>query len=302
MAFQSFFGSCCPVKKDVINCGCKTKGKEKSMNYQLVCVDLDGTLLDENKQLPSENCLALRRVWEEGIEVCIASGRGAESAGEYLEEMGITGSVIALNGGQVVCHGKEIYRAEMRQDVIEPVIQIVEEMNLIAYFNDGKGTIAVNEGEDDLKKRLENNPRLLETYQLETPESLRKKVRSGTCPVVKISIREDDSDRLEEVRKRILERVNAQAAKSDVNYLDIFPFGQSKWTGIEKLLSWLDISAESCVCFGDNENDQEMLEQAGLGIAMGNASLDLKARADFVSLKNQECGVAYGIRTWVLGA
>lgn len=313
MAFQAYAFIGCKARAGMISCDRKTKRKERqrfkretgcgkqSMNYQLLCVDLDGTLLDEKKQLPPENRAAVRQAWESGMEICIASGRGAESAGEYLEEMDIEGNVIALNGGQVVCHGKEIFRTEMTWEIIEPVLQIVEKMNLLAYFNDGEKTLAVNEAPEALQKRLAGNPRLLNSYQVETPESLGKKIVSGKQKIAKISIREDNLDRLEEVRRMIAGRVSAEAAKSDINYLDVFPSGQSKWTGIEKLLAHLHIPAENCVCFGDNENDREMLEKAGLGIAMGNSGLDLKARADFVSLGNDACGVAYGIRTWVLG-
>ena len=270
------------------------------MEYQLLCVDLDGTLLNDKKQLPAENAAALYQAWEAGMEICIASGRGAESAGEYLKEMKITGSVAALNGGMVVCHGKEIYRAGMNPEVVEQVVDIVEEMKVIGFFNDGEGTLAVNEDEAAARRRLQGNPACLKTYHPETAKTLMEKVKNGHT-IVKISIREDDPNRLEMIRERILDTVKAQVAKSDVNYLDIFSYGQSKWTGIEKLLKHLGISAESCVCFGDNENDREMIERAGLGITMANAEMDLKTRADFVTASNKENGVAYGIRTWVLG-
>lgn len=274
--------------------------EQVSKDYRVLCVDLDGTLLDEKKQLPPENSRAIRQAWERGIEICIASGRGAESAGRYLEEMEVTGSVIALNGGQVVCHGQEIYRTEMAIEVIGPVLQVIEEMGLRGYFNDGKKTLAVNEDEASVRTRLQGAPELLRTYQTETTDSLRRMVESGRQKIAKISIREDDLARLEVVREKIGAKVDAEAAKSDINYLDIFPSGQSKWTGIEKLLRHLDIPPEACVCFGDNENDREMLERAGLGIAMGNADADLKARADVVTLDHRDCGVAYGIFKWVL--
>lgn len=271
------------------------------MNYQLLCVDLDGTLLDERKQLPEENCASIHQAWKAGIEICIASGRGSVSGRTYLEKMGVTGSVVALNGGHVVCHGREIYRAEMTWRVIEPILKLAEEMKLLCYFNTGEKTLTVNEEETSIQKRLKEDFKLSKGYQAETIESLRQKVRSRQESIVKISIREDEPARLEEIREKVTNRVDAKVAKSDVNYLDIFPTGQSKWTGIEKLLDCLKIPAKNCVCFGDNENDREMLEQAGLGIAMGNAEQDLKTKADFVTRNNQECGVAYGIHTWVLG-
>ena len=270
------------------------------MGYQLLCLDLDGTLLDAKKQLSPEDSAAVRQAWEAGTQICIASGRGAGSADGYLEKMGVTGSVTALNGGQVVCHGTEIYRAEMTPKTVGAVLQIVKEMGLTGYFNDGEKTLAVNEDEASIRRRLGNDPMLLKTYQVETEESLWEKVAGGRQKIVKISIREDDPERLEEIRKRVEAKAAAGVAKSDVNYLDIFPSGQSKWTGIERLLRHLDIPAGDCVCFGDNENDQEMLVHAGLGIAMGNASPELKAAADRITKPAGACGVAYGIRTWVL--
>lgn len=269
------------------------------MEYRLLCVDLDGTILDDRKQLSEENAAAVRQAWEAGMEICIASGRGAESAQEYLDKMGITGSVVALNGGMVVCHKKEIYRARMDPEVVEQVLMIADEMRLRGYFNDGDRTLAVNEDEAEARRRLKDNPAMLKAYEALTAEGLLKKVRNG-CPMVKISIREDEPDRLERIRERITASVKAQLAKSDVNYLDVFSPGQSKWTGIERLLKHLKIPAKSCVCFGDNENDQEMIEMAGLGIVMGNAQEDLKARADAVTRSNEENGVAYGIHTWIL--
>ena len=90
-------------------------------------------------------------------------------------------------------------------------------------------------------------------------------------------------------------------AKSDVDYLDVFRKGQSKWTGIQTLLDYLGISDRQCVAFGDNENDLEMIANAGLGIAMENGVDMVKAVAGHITLSHEEAGVAYGIRTWVAG-
>lgn len=270
------------------------------MQYRLLCVDLDGTLLDDHKQLLQENAEAVCKAWQMGMEICIASGRGAGSAAGYLRQMKVDGNVVALNGGQVLCHGQEIYRAVMDQTAAVPVLEMAEEMNVRCYFNDGEKTIAINETEEEIWQRLAGDKQLLASYEAETAEGLKKRLESGQVQVVKISLREDDPKRLEEIREKMMGRVYAQVAKSDENYLDVYPSGQSKWTGIEKLLAHLRFPAESCVCFGDNENDREMLKQAGLGIAMGNAAKELRDEARYVTRGNNDCGVAYGLYHWVI--
>lgn len=270
------------------------------MERQLLCVDLDGTLLDNRKQLPEENREALCRAWEAGIEICIASGRGGNSAAAYLEQMGIRGSAVALNGGQVICHGREISRGRLEPETVEAVIDLAESEQVRTYFHDGFRTAAMNETMEEIRSRIKDTPWMLPFYEAVSGQELRRRLKQGEITVVKISIREDDGNRLERLRQMVHEKTAAEAAKSDVNYLDIFPAGQSKWSGIRKLLEHLDISPEHCICFGDNENDREMLEQAGTGIAMENATPELKALADHVTLSNEARGVAYGVYTWVL--
>lgn len=275
--------------------------EEKTLRYQMVCVDLDGTLLDDQKCLPEKNQEALRNLWQDGVEICIASGRSPISAESYLTQMGITGSVVALNGGLVRAHGKEIAQSLMERASVEAVIGIAETYGVYTYLNDGEQTFVINEPEAEFRKRLAGNPKLSESFQPVSADEMRNLLASGQARCMKISMREDDLTALERLRETILTALltGIQTAKSDINYLDVFPKGRSKWSGIEQLLSHFGIAKECCVCFGDNENDREMLAEAGLGIAMGNAQPDLKMKADFVTLTNQECGVAYGIHTWV---
>jgi len=263
-------------------------------------VDLDGTLLDDKKQLPDENRNAIRQAWSEKTEICIASGRNYQSASEYLNMLGITGSVVALNGGLVSFHGREIFRTVMDPELLQAIVDVAAETGTYSYFNSKERTFVLNESPMEVENRMKKNPSYLETCKVEEPENLKQMIQTGEALITKVSFREDDMAQMEKLREKLLRLPGVSVAKSDVNYLDVFPEGQSKWSGIEKLLQFQNISAEHCVCFGDNENDREMIVHAGLGIAMGNASMDLKTQADFVTLSNEDCGVAYGIRNWVL--
>lgn len=264
------------------------------MQYQLLCVDLDGTLLNEEKKLPYENREAIRSAWKQGMEICIASGRSALSALEYLEKLGVDGSVVALNGGLIISRGKELARFALKDEEVLGVLDIAEQTGVRVYLNSGEKSFVLIESPDlgiEMKKS-----------QMEGFNKMRAKIRSGEEKILKISLQDEVPLRLENVRTLISRRVAVSLAKSDVDYVDVFPKDQSKWSGISILLKYLNIGQKTCVCFGDNENDFEMVKCAGLGIAMGNADLKLKKEADFVTLKNDEVGVAYGIRTWILAS
>lgn len=271
------------------------------MKYRLLCADLDGTLLDGQKKLTQGNRQAVREAYRQGMEICIASGRPACSAADILDELGVEGSVVALGGSMVVSHGKEIRRDVLGRKAVLGVLDIARRTGVHTIFNDETASVVVN-GYTELQKRgLASGVMTAKNCRLETCESMARIVDSGAIEVLKISIQESCQEKLEEVRRLIQREVDVSVAKSDVDYLDVFPKGQSKWTGIQSLLDFLGIPAKECAAFGDNENDLEMITNAGLGIAMENGEAGVKAAADHITRGHDEDGVAYGIRTWVLG-
>ena len=270
------------------------------MQYRLLCIDLDGTLLDEKKQLSRENIDAVRRAFDNGLQICIASGRTAESAAEYLEAIGITGNVVALNGGQVFSSGIELYRARMKTELVLYMIEIIRHSGVKGFLNNGIGSIVLNGLTKAHERALHEGKLKIDSFRQMTCDEAREAVLAGQETIAKISVQSSRPEELEAVRRTVAAEQNVAMAKSDEDYLDIFTEGQSKWSGIRRLLAHLNVLSEQCVCFGDNENDFEMIRSAGLGIAMGNAQLRIKEAADFLTLKNSEHGVAYGIDTLVL--
>ncbi|WP_252198222.1 Cof-type HAD-IIB family hydrolase [Clostridium sp. MCC353] len=259
---------------------------------KLLCVDLDGTLLNCKKELTEENRQAVRLAYERGMEICIASGRTYGAASAYLKEMGIEGSVVALNGGQVVHRDVEILRETMAAEVVRAAARIILATGACGYFNDGSRTIVVNGSQ----KWKGSNPQPMEFL---SDEELIHWLESEQTGIIKVSIQESDGERLEMIRS-CLSGLEASIAKSDVDYLDVYGKQQSKWTGIEALLRHLNIKAADCVAFGDNENDYEMIKHSGLGIVMSNGTEKLKALADRITSSNEENGVANGLYKWVL--
>lgn len=89
-------------------------------------------------------------------------------------------------------------------------------------------------------------------------------------------------------------------ARSADTFLEIFPKGVTKGTALKAICQSLDVKLENVIAFGDHELDVLMIEAAGVGIAMGNAIDELKAKADFVTKSNNEAGVAYGLEHYLV--
>ena len=95
-----------------------------------------------------------------------------------------------------------------------------------------------------------------------------------------------------------MENRTFDVARSSGNYLEIFPKNVDKGKAVASLCAVLDISTENVIAIGDHELDIPMIETAGIGIAMGNAIQALKEKAHFVTLTNNEAGVAYALRDY----
>jgi Cof subfamily protein (haloacid dehalogenase superfamily) len=272
---------------------------DKKLHYQMICIDLDGTLLNGEKQLSKKNADALKKASDAGIELCIATGRDYQGA-SFLRELHIPENLSCLNGGRVFSHGIELVSAVMDKKVVLNTIEIIQRFQTHGIINCKETILFINGVPNGFKKMLESTNNSLVKYKEITYEEIKREIERDTFEIQKICVQESYLKRLEEIRAVLLQEVEAQVAKSDVDYLDIYTKGQSKWSGIEKLLCHLQIPIEKCVCIGDNENDVEMVQNAGFGIAMGNANETVKRIAKKITSTNELDGVAYAIENWIL--
>lgn len=118
--------------------------------------------------------------------------------------------------------------------------------------------------------------------------------------ILKVSIYEPDFKVYEKVRKEIAENDSLSVVISDINYLDVNEKGIDKASGVKNLAKYLDIELLDVICIGDNENDIEMIQEAGLGIAMENACDELLQVCDYVTTSNDNYGVAKAINKYII--
>ncbi|GAA3401522.1 Cof-type HAD-IIB family hydrolase [Paenibacillus hodogayensis] len=252
------------------------------MSYQIVFFDIDGTLVNEEKQLPPDAVEAVRELQNRGVEVVIATGRAPYFFAPIAEKLGID-SFVSLNGAYVVYKGQPIFQREIPRASVEALVGHAAKHNHSLVF-EGHAAFYANEA---------SHPHVVEAVSS-----------------LKVDLPGQDPDfwRNEAIYQIFLhceageEQVYDQVVP-DLRYIrwhpkamDVIPHDRSKAQGIEALLHHLNVRPEHAVAFGDGLNDKEMLTMVGLGIAMGNSHEELKPFADHVTTHVDEGGIVNGLR------
>lgn len=266
--------------------------------YELICLDLDGTLLDSRKKVSPGAKEALYRARREGIHIALLSGRMPHAIRIVEEQIGFSciegsmaGTYITMNGRCICDDTMPPYRMT---EILERLADKYQ-VPLWAY----KGNNWYVSREDAYTRRecglINFQSQTVDFYKLrqrfEQEKTGPNKLLIGTDAQTVDKIREE----LEDPQYAMLD-----FARSDAEYLEILPKGANKGRALLTICDKLRIDPERTLAIGDQELDIEMLETAGFGVAMGNATEKIKKIADAVTDTNEEDGVAKAIRRYVL--
>ena len=262
--------------------------------YKLIAIDLDGTLLNSYGEVSKENRDAIKLAKENGIEVVIASGRMPADVKNLSLEIGADKYMIAGNGTIVydIEDDEIIYDAFMEKDKVLNIIKICEDNSIYYNIYTQNSIIAKSLNYNVLYYNYENSKKPdSKKANINLVEDVYDYINNiNTAPVLKMTICDNDKiifgsiirklreiegiDVLEvshmsrKVIKSGTEEVNIEYCYTEVSNKDV-----NKWTAIEFLMQKMNIKKEEVVGIGDNINDKEMVENAGLGVAMGNSAL-----------------------------
>ena len=252
------------------------------MAYSIVFFDIDGTLVNEAKEIPADTVEAIRALKSAGVEAVIATGRAPYFFRPIAERLGIE-SYVSLNGAYNVYKGHVLTKAALPAESLERLVRAAS----------ANGHPLVFEGAEAFYATAEDHPHVLESVA-----SLR----------VELPGYDPDFWRKQEVYQAFLhcephEEARYADAFPDLRLIrwhhkamDVLAAGGSKARGIEAMLQQLKLTPADAVAFGDGLNDKEMLTFVGLGIAMGNAHPELLPYADYVTASVDEGGIRQGLR------
>ena len=266
--------------------------------YKLIALDMDGTLLREDGTLSSRNKQAIRAARDKGVHVLLASGRPLAGMEPFLQELALTSTedyVLSYNGALVQNVGTRqvlSHRHLTGQDVRELyALGQVLEVNVHAFCAE-QGLIAPrNSTYTELERATNELTLTLTDFSQLDP----------TAVILKVMM-VDEPAQLSRAIARLPAELHTRftVVQSAPFFLEFLHPECNKGSGVAALAKHLGLNAESVICVGDAGNDKHMLEYAGLGVAMGNATAELKSLADHVTLSNQDDGVARVIEQFIL--
>ena len=275
------------------------------MKTKMIFLDLDGTLLDDNKKLPKENREAIDEALEQGHKVLICTGRPLSSAIKLLPLLGLDKPgcyAITFNGGLIYDAGekKAIYQVTLPLEQVKYVFDKAYEYRKIhiqTYMDEG----FICEYDTPESRFYEKSTQCDRKVVKDIFEEL-----DGREPCKMLAIAYGcDREHIEGFRESLLEY---SEGKMDVcfscyEYLEFMPAGINKGNSIKWMCDHLNIPIENTIAVGDAENDITMIKTAGIGVVMKNANDDMKQCGNYITEKdNNEGGVAEVIKKFMLKA
>ena len=270
---------------------------------KLICIDMDGTLLNSQLQVSDENKKAIYLAQKQGIAVTLATGRMYPSALSFARQLGIEVPLITMNGALVknpITEEKlsehSIGRSELTQ-IIDRITQYGYRPNFYDEFNLYVGAGLQRYYQRGAFDQMDPRYQIIPIDDSFTYQDLLDK--SGDT--IKKGIFFPKHEDRELIRKELLAIKNLHVVSSSLTNLEMTHHLADKGKAVMLLGDYLGISQEEIMVIGDSENDRSMLAVAGHSIVMGNAPLSIQKEASFVTLDNDRDGVARAIRTIALG-
>ncbi|TLQ41495.1 HAD family phosphatase [Ruoffia tabacinasalis] len=271
-------------------------------DIQLVAIDLDGTLLRDDKSLSQENVDAIKEAIEQGVQVVICTGRTLPSI-QYLSKQlpqGDGDEYLILQNGAVIHQLPDlniVHETILTEGDRQAIYDIFkeyrsEEVQMVAFDPDKLYLVddeTANPTVVQDAKTLSTDITLAKFEEVLNLETLYKIVVFGGVEFI--------DDYLEKIPNELYEQVHI--VRSLPVAIEFIPKLANKANGLNALIQLLDIKAEDIMTIGDELNDYEMVKMAGLGVAMENGHPEVKRVADELTLTNNENGVAHAIRKFV---
>lgn len=268
--------------------------------YKLVALDMDGTLLTSQKTVSPRTKQAIQAARDNGVHVVLASGRPLEGMTRYLDELGMT-----EDHDYVLSYNASLVQRVASKEVIRKQIMTGRDAKNIASLAHDLGTFIHAFTPERGLITPENNPYTEHESEINGVETTVVDFAelADDEEVIKVMM-VADPDILSRAIAQLPEALysNYTVVQSAPFFLEIMNPNSNKGTGVAMLAEHLGLDASQVICMGDAGNDHHMIEYAGLGVAMGNATDETKAIASHITLSNDEDGVAAVIEQFILNA
>lgn len=272
------------------------------MDYKLIAIDMDGTLLNSKNEISERNVKAIEEATKKGVHIVLSTGRILTSAEFYADSINLNNYILASNGAIIRDKEKKIiYKIPINMNAVKEVMNLGRKHNVYYHFYD--------------EESFYTNHFIEEIYQYYNASFQKQKglsidlhifkedkeiYENNNLNVYKFLFLDEDRDKLDKLKGELsnIEGINVSSSWS--NNVEVMSDRVSKGLSLKYLCDKLNIDRKNVIAIGDNENDISMIEFAGLGVAMGNGEEIVKNKADIITDTNENDGVAQIIEEYVL--
>lgn len=269
------------------------------MKYKLLVLDVDGTLLNNAREISNRTLAALLKVQQMGVRIVLASGRptyGLMPLAKTLELGNYGGFILSYNGCQIIKaqNGEILFERHINPEML-PYLEKKARKNNFAIFTYHDDIIITDTPENEyiISEAVLNNQKIIKEDEFSTA------VDFPPCKCMLVSNDEEALIVLEDHWRRQLNGT-LDVFRSEPYFLEVVPCGIDKANTLGALMEKLNIKREEVIAIGDGVCDVTMLQLAGMGIAMGHSQDSVKVCADYVTASNEEDGVAQAVEKMIL--
>ena len=288
--------------------------------YKLATIDLDGTMLNQYGVVTQNTKDAIKRAQERGIEVIIASGRPIDSIKTIAKEIKSEKYFISGNGAIIydISKNEIIYENTLKKQKTLDIIKICEEnsiyyniytekeiiakslqCNVLYYYKENankeeEDKTHINIVKDVYEYILKRDEKILKITICDSHQTIFKSIMKKLREIDEIEVLE-----VEHMSRKMI-RQGTEEVPIEYFYTEISAKNVDKWNAIEVLAEKMQIKPEEIIAIGDNMNDKKMIENAGMGVAMGQSVPIIKESAKYVTNTNIEDGVAKALDDLVM--
>lgn len=269
------------------------------MKYKLLVLDVDGTLLNDEREISKRTLAALLKVQQMGVRIVLASGRptyGLMPLAKTLELGNYGGFVLSYNGCQIIKaqNGEILFERRINPKML-PYLEKKARKNGFAIFTYHDDTLITDSPDNEYIK----NEALLNNLKIIREDEFSTAIDFAPCKCMLVSDKEKALIGLEQHwEKRLAGTLDA--FRSEPYFLEVVPCGVNKANTLGALLEHLGVTREEVIAVGDGVCDVTMLQLAGMGVAMGHSQDSVKVCADYVTASNEEDGVALAVEKLIL--
>jgi Cof subfamily protein (haloacid dehalogenase superfamily) len=269
------------------------------MIYQLLAINIDGTLLRSNGRIQSGTKEAIEYVRNKEVYVTLVTNRNFPSAKKIAKALKLDSQLITHNGGFIgTSIDKPIYQNRISEERAFNMIQVLEnyECNIRLIHERYSVGNRMKMPRNLIAKAVFGSGDPL-FYPMQFVSSLGDYLRDSPVSPTKIEVYIPNETEQNQIVKILNDNFNGIEVKVvEKGRLEIIPEGVSKLAGLRKLCEYVGIPLEKSVAIGDSIDDKNMIEAAGLGVAMWNAPNEVKRAADWITRSNNQNGVSYMVK------